>query len=141
MKVSLALLPCTTCFPIFTANFASEEQFYIVISPDSPCPTREQGEPCLTLEQYAANPSQRSTVTLVLEPGNHSYKRFRECWECLQAGLAGGLTNPQVVSYSGLANWLHGMQVAVLSRLHSIVNHSKCTVAVWDQQDVAVLRR
>ena len=61
MKVSLALLLCTTCFSIFTANFASGEQFYIVTSPDSPCPTREQGEPCLTLEQYTTNPMQPGT--------------------------------------------------------------------------------
>ena len=74
MKVSLALL---LCFSIFTADFVSGEQFYIVTSPDSPCPTREQGEPCLTLQQYAANPSQRPTVTLVLEPGNHVIKESR----------------------------------------------------------------
>ena len=40
------------------------EQFYIVTSA-SPCPTREQGEPCLTLEQYTANcPSWSANVTL-----------------------------------------------------------------------------
>ena len=72
MKViNLTLL---LCFSIFTADFVSGEQFYIVTSPDSPCPTREQGEPCLTLEQYATNPSQRPAVTLVLEPGNHVIK-------------------------------------------------------------------
>ena len=77
MKVSLALL---LCFSIFTADFVSGEQFYIVTSPDSPCPTREQGEPCLTLEQYAINPSQRPTVTLVLEPGNHIIKVTSANW-------------------------------------------------------------
>ena len=71
MKISLALL---LCFSIFTADFVSGEQFYIVTSPDSPCPTREQGEPCLTLEQYTTNPSQRLAVTLVMEPGNHVIK-------------------------------------------------------------------
>ena len=33
MKVSLALL---LCFSIFTTDFVSGEQFYIVTSPDSP---------------------------------------------------------------------------------------------------------
>ena len=75
MQVSLALL---LCFSIFTANFVSGEEFYIVTSPDSPCPTREQGEPCLTLEQYTTNPSQGPIVTLVMEPGNHVIKQQRE---------------------------------------------------------------
>jgi hypothetical protein len=57
----------------------SGEQFYIVTSPDSPCPTREQGEPCLTLGQYINYPSQGPRVTLVLESGNHVLKqRFRD---------------------------------------------------------------
>ena len=47
-------------------------------SPDSSCPTREQGEPCLTLDQYTANPSLTSTVTLVMESGNHVLKQPRE---------------------------------------------------------------
>ena len=75
MKISLALL---LCFSIFTADFVSGEQFYIVTSPDSPCPTRKQGEPCLTLEQYAINPKEGSIVTLVLEPGNHVITQTRE---------------------------------------------------------------
>ena len=75
MKVSLALL---LYFSIFTADFVSGEQFYIVTSPDSPCPTREQGEPCLTLEQYATNPKEGSIVTLVLEPGNHVITQTRD---------------------------------------------------------------
>ena len=71
MKVTLVFL---LCFSIFTADFVSGEQFCIVTSPDSPCPTREQGEPCLTLEQYTTIPREEPTVTLVLEPGNHVMK-------------------------------------------------------------------
>ena len=47
-------------------------------SPESPCPTREQGEPCLTLEQYTAKPSRSPTVTLVVEPGYHILKESRK---------------------------------------------------------------
>ena len=89
--------------------------------------------------------------------------------ECLQARLAGGLTNPQVVpaakwvslglSYSGhyrqaniictsvnaimwdLANWLVYAIGRCHGRLIQAAFHSECIVAVWDLQDVAVLRR
>ena len=45
------------------------ERFNIVPSPDSPCP----GEfDCLTLQQYAINPSLSSNTTLELQPGDHS---------------------------------------------------------------------
>ena len=71
MKTNFLLL---WCFFICTINLISGEQLYIVTSPESPCPTREQGEPCLTLEQYTAYPSRSPTVTLVMEPGNHTLK-------------------------------------------------------------------
>ena len=92
MKVSLALL---LCFSIFTVDFVSGEQFYIVTSPDSPCPTREQGEPCLTLEQYTTNPSQGPAVTLVLEPaaGNHVIKEPR-----VLTGTGSTVTNFTMIS-------------------------------------------
>ena len=47
------------------------ERFNIVPSPDSPCPGEFTGEPCLTLQQYVANPSLSSNITLELHPGNH----------------------------------------------------------------------
>ncbi len=79
MKVSQIGFALLLCFSICTANFklVSGEQFYIVTSLDSPCPTRERGEPCLTLEQYANNPSQGPRVTLVMESGNHVLKQQR----------------------------------------------------------------
>ena len=52
----------------------SSERLYIVTSPDSPCPGTDIGEPCLTLEQYASNPSRHTNVTLELEPGQHNLR-------------------------------------------------------------------
>ena len=47
------------------------ETYHIVTSPSSPCAGEFIGEPCLTLKQYAASPSQDSNVTLVIESGTH----------------------------------------------------------------------
>ena len=44
----------------------------IVPTPDSPCPGEFTGEPCFTLEQYAAYPPSHSpNITLNLHPGTH----------------------------------------------------------------------
>ena len=44
----------------------------IVPSPGSPCPGEFTGEPCFTLEQYAAHPPSHSpNITLNLHPGTH----------------------------------------------------------------------
>lgn len=43
----------------------------IIPTPESPCPGRIIGVPCLTLQQYIANPSKSSNVMLVLYPGDH----------------------------------------------------------------------
>ena len=45
------------------------DTFYIVISPSSPCPGEYIGVPCLTLQQYASDPSQIQNITLLVEPG------------------------------------------------------------------------
>ena len=44
------------------------DTFYIVTSPSSPCPGEYIGVPCLTLQQYASNPSQSENITLLIEP-------------------------------------------------------------------------
>ena len=44
------------------------DTFYIVTSPSSPCPGEYIGVPCLTLQQYASNPSQSQNITLLIEP-------------------------------------------------------------------------
>ena len=67
-KLSFSLI---LCFAVTIRNVASE-MFYIVTSSDSPCPGIVIGEPCLTLQQYASNPSLSSNVTLELESGNHN---------------------------------------------------------------------
>ena len=54
-----------------TITCVSSETFYIVTSPNSYCPWEYVGEPCLTLQQYASNPSQSLNVALTMEPGNH----------------------------------------------------------------------
>ena len=52
-------------------QYSSCERFNIVPSPDSSCPGEFTGEPCLTLQQYVANPSLSSNITFELYPGNH----------------------------------------------------------------------
>ena len=49
------------------------ENVYIVTSPDSHCPWEYTAEEaCLTLQQYAYDPSPRSNTTLRMESGSHS---------------------------------------------------------------------
>ena len=52
-------------------RYCSCERFNIIPTADSPCPGEFTGEPCLTLQQYVANPSLSSNITLELYPGNH----------------------------------------------------------------------
>ena len=48
------------------------DTFYIVTSPSSPCPGEYIGVPCLTLQQYASNPSRSQNVTFIIEPGMYN---------------------------------------------------------------------
>ena len=48
------------------------DTFYIVTSASSPCPGEYIGVPCLTLQQYAANPGQGENITFLIEPGMYS---------------------------------------------------------------------
>ena len=45
------------------------DTFYIVTSSSSPCPGEYIGVPCLTLLEYAANPSRSQNITLLVESG------------------------------------------------------------------------
>ena len=56
---------------LLLVQYSSCERFNIVPSPGSPCPGEFTGEPCLTLEQYVANFSLSSDITLEVHPGNH----------------------------------------------------------------------
>ena len=58
-------------YSVTIISYCVTSQRYIVASPESHCPTEFMGEPCLTLRQYASNPSQSSYITLILEPGDH----------------------------------------------------------------------
>lgn len=64
--ILLVLILCAT------ASDVSCEVIYIVASQDTHCPWELSGELCLTLQQYASNPSHSSNVTLEIQPGNHS---------------------------------------------------------------------
>lgn len=68
--VVVSVLLCLTVAIDYCVS--SSERFYIVTSRDRPCPGSAIGEPCLTLQQYASNPSRQSNVTLELEQGQHS---------------------------------------------------------------------
>ena len=64
LSAILFLICCSSAFPHIGC-----ERFNIEPSPNSPCP----GEfDCLTLQQYAINPSLSSNITLELQPGDHS---------------------------------------------------------------------
>ena len=56
-------------------QYAMCDTIYIIPTADSPCPSAKIGQPCFTLEQYAASPSHSANVTLQLYPGNHSMDR------------------------------------------------------------------
>ena len=45
------------------------DTFYIVTSPSSSCPGEYIGVPCLTLQQFAANPGQDEIITFLIDPG------------------------------------------------------------------------
>jgi hypothetical protein len=72
MKILYLIFAMLFLVLLNTIQYSSCERFNIVPSPDSPCPGEFTGEPCLTLQQYVANPSLRSNITLEVHPGNHS---------------------------------------------------------------------
>ena len=53
-------------------HFALCDTFHIVTSPSTPCPEEFTGVPCLTLQQYAINPSRSQNVTLLVDSGTYS---------------------------------------------------------------------
>ena len=61
-----------TFFLFVQFSTVSCDSFYIVTSPSSPCPGEYIGVPCLTLQQYASNPSQSQNITLLVEPGMYN---------------------------------------------------------------------
>ena len=65
---------CQLMILLFSVEFStvSCDTFYIVTSPSSPCPGEYIGVPCLTLQQYASNPSQSQNITILVEPGMYN---------------------------------------------------------------------
>ena len=58
------------------------DTFYIVESPSSPCPGEYIGVPCLTLQQYAANPGQSQSVIFLIRPGTYSLSTVLTVSDC-----------------------------------------------------------
>ena len=69
MQWNLVSSVMLVCF--CTAHYVIADTYYIITSPSSSCPGEFNGEPCLTLQQYATDPGQGSNITLMLEFGTH----------------------------------------------------------------------
>ena len=69
-KMLSSLNLCQLVILLLSAELStvSCDTFYMVTSPSSPCPGEYIGVPCLTLQQYASNPSQSENITLLIEP-------------------------------------------------------------------------
>ena len=65
---------CAVVILILSGEFhsVSGDVFYIVTTQDGPCPGEFVGVPCLTLQQYASNPSQSQNITFLVEPGTYN---------------------------------------------------------------------
>ena len=51
---------------------ASCDTLYIVTTPSSHCPGEFAGVPCVTLQQYASNPSRSQNITFLVDPGTYN---------------------------------------------------------------------
>ena len=71
--MSLQFILCQVVI-LLSAEFhaASCDTFYIVPTPSSHCPGEFTGVPCLTLQQYASNPSQSQNITFLVESGTYN---------------------------------------------------------------------
>ena len=65
---------CQLVILLLSVEFStvSCDTFYIVTSPSSPCAGEYIGVPCLTLQQYASNPSRSQNITFLIEPGMYN---------------------------------------------------------------------
>jgi hypothetical protein len=70
LNISFCQLVILLLFVEFST--VSCDTFYIVTSPSSPCPGEYIGVPCLTLQQYASNPSRSQNITFIVEPGMYN---------------------------------------------------------------------
>ena len=69
--MALSFSFCQLVILLLSVEFStvSCDTFYIVTSPSSPCPGEYIGVPCLTLQQYAANPGRGENITFLIDPG------------------------------------------------------------------------
>ena len=72
MLFKISLCQLTTLLLSVEFSTVSCDTFYIVTSPSSPCPGEYIGIPCLTLQEYASNPSRSRNVTLLVEAGMYN---------------------------------------------------------------------
>lgn len=56
---------------IYSVQYASCGDVYIIPTPKSPCPGAAKGEPCFTLQQYVTNHNLSSNTTLNFYSGKH----------------------------------------------------------------------
>ena len=75
MFARLRLCEALILFLTVTFHSALCDVFHIVTTTNSPCPGEFTGVPCLTLQQYASNPSQSENVSLIVEPGMYYLSR------------------------------------------------------------------
>ena len=61
---------------LLSIQYVRCDEIYIIPTPDSPCPGAITGQSCFTLQQYVANPSRSSNITLKLYPGIHRIDHF-----------------------------------------------------------------
>ena len=71
LHIRLAIYEVMMLFLTVGFHSASCDVFYIVTTTKNPCPGEFTGVPCLTLQQYASNPSQSQNITFITEPGTY----------------------------------------------------------------------
>ena len=112
---------------IINAQLAAGDVIHIVTSTATSCPGEFKGEPCLTLQQYASNPSQSSNVTLILESGTHRLLRYRSLGTKLDRlmmiseGAQIILSNDLIFSWSCLTVRLSGIAFTCITGEYPIV--------------------
>ena len=69
---SRLLLTLTFLCLSITVQYVGGKRFFIIPSPDSPCPVESTEETCFTLNRYIQTQTSRSSDILELQPGNHT---------------------------------------------------------------------
>lgn len=135
---------------VYTAHCVIAEIYHIVTSPSSPCPGEFIGEPCLTLQQYAASPSQDSNVTLVIESGTHRLQSenvavltTRVDYFTMMSASGQGHKDVHIVFYTPRPIYYYycfsDVQEIHISGIHfSCTTGSNCEIRTWDVQQLFI---